>query len=106
MTLRLIHEGAPTSFGRHQTDVLGGETYSALPNPIDGDMVWTLKATIPAQRIENLGNGRIFAVVEETEERLAASFMKEPIDLASVLTPHSIRESGPRFMARIPFLDV
>ncbi len=106
MTLRLVHESTTTNVGRHQTDVLRGALPSAMPNPIDGEMVWTLLATVSASRIKDLGAGRLFAIVEETEERLAASYAQEPIALANVLTPESIRESGPRFMARIPFLDV
>jgi hypothetical protein len=95
-----------TAVARHQTDVLRGALPSALPNPVNGEMEWTLRAIIPAERVKDLGVGRIFAIVEETEERLAASYPQEPIDLTKVLTPDSIRESGPRFLASIPFLDV
>ncbi len=106
MTLRLVHEGAPTSVGRHQTDVLVGGLPHAIPNPVDGEMVWTLRAKIPSARVKDLGTGKIFAIVEETEERLAASYAQEPIDITKVLTKESVLQSGPRFLARIPVLDV
>ncbi|MET4072471.1 hypothetical protein ABID58_007300 [Bradyrhizobium sp. S3.2.6] len=106
MTLRLVHEAASTSFGRQQTDVLQDEPPSAMPKPVNGEMLWTLDTTITAARIGDLGPGRIFAIVEEVEERLAASYPNEPIELMQVLKAESLRESGPRFLARIPFLDV
>jgi hypothetical protein len=106
MTLRLVHEGASTSFGRHQTNVFQDKLPSALPNPVNGEMVWTVDTIIPATRIGDLGPGRIFAIVEEVEERLAASYPNEPIEITQVLKAESIRESGPRFLARIPFLDI
>jgi hypothetical protein len=106
MMLRLIHEAAPTKFGRHQTDVLSGAPVSAVPKQENGEFVWTLNACIPQARVKDLGPGLLFALIEEVEERLAASYPNEPIKLSDVLTDNSIIESGPRFMARIPFLDV
>jgi hypothetical protein len=106
MTLRLVHEGAPTTFGRHQTDILPNHRPVVMPDVDNNEMVWKLDATIPAARADDLGAGRIVALVEEFEERLAASYPKEPIALESVLTEASIRQSGPRFLARVPFLDV
>jgi hypothetical protein len=106
MTLKLVHEAAETKFGRHQTSILSGQVLSAAPNPVDGEMEWELNATIPAARLKDLGTGKIFAIVEEVEERLAASYAQEPLDLAKVLSAGSIQESGPRFLARIPFLEV
>lgn len=47
---------------------------------------------------------RLFAIIEETEERLAAGYPQEPIDLAQVLTKESLREFGARFMHEFRFL--
>ncbi|OSI74431.1 hypothetical protein BSZ21_05850 [Bradyrhizobium canariense] len=106
MTLRLVHEAAPTKYGKHQTDILSGGPVSAVPKLKNGEFVWTLNASIPEARINDLGPGLLFALIEEVEERLSASYPNEPIALFDVLTVNSIRESGPRFLARIPFMDV
>lgn len=67
---------------------------------------WQIDVPLPAARMKELGAGRYVAYVEEVDRRMAASFASEPVAPAETFREATYREQGPRFSARVPFLDV
>lgn len=106
MTLKVLHETEDDNFGKRQTNVFPGETidfdYGTMK---DGEMSWSVSLTIPQSRLNDLGHGRLVAIVEEIEERLPATYPSEPIKLTDLLNVDVVVHSGPRFIARVPFME-
>lgn len=106
VVLKVLHETEDDDFGRRQTNVFPGETIDFDGGTMnDGIMAWPISVTIPQVRLTDLGPGRLVAIVEEIEERLPATYPSEPIKLTDLLKDEVVVQSGPRFIARVPFLD-
>jgi len=104
MLLNIVHETEDDDFGRRQTNVFPTEAICFDKGKIvNGLMEWSVSRTVPVARLTDLGPGRFAAIVEEIEERLAATYPREPITINDVLKGDAVRQSGPRFFARIPF---
>lgn len=73
------------------------------PPVIEGVFEWTLLAALPEAGVPHGGEARLVAIIEEFDERLPASFEVEPVEIAKAYTQEALVESGPRFLARIPF---
>jgi hypothetical protein len=106
MLLNVVHETEDDDFGKRQTNVFPNEAISFNNGQIvNGEMEWSISRTVPVSRLNDLGPGRFAAIVEEVEERLAATYPSEPITINDVLKGEAVRQSGPRFVARIPFYE-
>jgi hypothetical protein len=106
MVLKVVHETEDDNFGRRQTDAFPGETINFDCGTMkDGEMSWSVSVTIPQSRLDDLGDGRLVAIVEEIEERLPATYPSEPIKLTDLLKDEVVLQSGPRFIARVPFFE-
>lgn len=106
MVLRIVHETEDGNFGRRQTNVFPSKTTDFDIGKIEnGETVWSTSVTIPQSRLKDLGPGQFVAVVEEIEERLPATYPNEPIKLTDLLNDDIVQQSGPRFIARVPFFE-
>ncbi|MBY5890750.1 hypothetical protein HFN49_31740 [Rhizobium leguminosarum] len=106
MRMTIFHEGEAEGLGRMQHELAICEAWPlGDAGVLDGLSQWKLFAKIPKDEIANLGPGQFVAMVEELEERLPASYPSEPIALTDLLKKENLRESGPRFLARVPFLS-
>lgn len=106
MVLKVVHETEDDNLGRRQADVFPSETTNFDTGTIeDGEMVWSISVTMPQSRLNDLGPGQFVAIVEEIEERLPATYPKEPIKLTDLLKDEVVLQSGPRFIARVPFFE-
>jgi hypothetical protein len=106
MVLKVVHETEEEDFGRRQTNVFPTETTDFGDGIIEnGEMTWSISLTMPKSRMSDLGPGQFVAVVEEIEERLPATYPSEPIKLTDLLNADVVRQSGPRFIARVPFYE-
>ena len=66
-----------------------------------GHAHWHLRQTVSRQRLKELGKGDLIVMAEEIETRMPASYENEPIKVADLFDEKTLRESGPRFAARI-----
>jgi hypothetical protein len=106
MLLNVVHETEDEDFGKRQTSVFPNEAICFNKgNIVNGEMEWSISRTVPISRLNDLGPGQFVAVVEEVEERLPATYPSEPIKITDLLKEEVVRQSGPRFIARIPFYE-
>jgi hypothetical protein len=106
MILKVVHETEDDDVGRRQTNVFANATINFGNGTLEnGEMVWPISVTMPESRLSDLGPGQFVAIVEEIEERLPATYPNEPIKLTDLLKDEVVLQSGPRFVARIPFLE-
>jgi hypothetical protein len=106
MLLHVFHE-TDSRFGKRRARVFQDEMMCFnKANIVNGEMVWSISRTLPAARLSDLGPGQFVAVVEEIEERLPATYPSEPIKIADLLKKEVVRQSGPRFIARVPFYEI
>jgi hypothetical protein len=104
--LKIVHETEDGNFGRRQTNVFPSKTTNFDIGKIeDGETVWSTCVIIPQSRLNDLGPGQFVAIVEEIEERLPATYPNEPITLTDLLKDGVVQQSGPRFIARVPFFE-
>ncbi|EJJ27756.1 hypothetical protein [Rhizobium sp. CF142] len=75
------------------------------PTIENANLVWEVDFNFAAAALDDLGRGRIVAYVEEVDRRMPAAYRKEPAPLKSMFALNSFVESGPRFSARVPFLE-
>lgn len=79
-----------------------------LPEPDleNTTLVWSCGFNLPDTVLNELGKGRIVAYFEEIDRRMPASYRIEPITPKAMFALGQFVESGPRFSARVPFLEV
>lgn len=71
-----------------------------------GNLVWHKSIPIPQADLVAAGQGTLVAYVEEIDRRMPASYRQEPVSLDTMLDPGTFVDSGPRFSARVPVLQV
>lgn len=78
-----------------------------LPEPgfNNSTLIWQTEFTLPEETLRALGPGRVVAYIEEVDRRMPAAYRSEPITPRAMFETKSYVESGPRFSARIPFLE-
>ncbi|MFQ8433814.1 hypothetical protein [Amaricoccus sp. W119] len=72
----------------------------------NSELFWTTSFSLPNTLLEALGAGRLVAYLEEVDRRMPASYRVEPVDFATMFSPDTFIDSGPRFSARIPFMEI
>ena len=80
VTLPLVHEGAPTSFGRHQTDILPNYRPVVTPDVGSNEMVWMLEQAF-LRRVWTIWAQGASWLSSRSLRSGAASYPKEPIAL-------------------------
>ncbi|WP_335912951.1 hypothetical protein [Rhizobium aouanii] len=87
-----------------QVDELG-QTVLAEAEVENDELVWKIDFTLPSGLLRDLGPGRFVSYVEEVDRRMPATYRPEPISLNTMFSPDKFETSGPRFSARIAFLE-
>ncbi|MGR9257781.1 hypothetical protein [Rhizobium leguminosarum] len=87
-----------------QVDELG-QTILAEAEVENDELVWKVDFNLPSGLLRDLGPGRFVSYVEEVDRRMPATYRAEPIGLNTMFSPDNFETSGPRFSARIAFLE-
>ncbi|ESY08733.1 hypothetical protein NKJ16_24845 [Mesorhizobium sp. M0179] len=72
----------------------------------DPGMTWTQSFDLPEAAQRGFGPGRMVVYLEEFDLRMPASYREEPVKIETMFNPSTFVESGPRFSARVPFLEI
>jgi hypothetical protein len=80
--------------------------WEVQPELEDDRLTW--RQTIPLAGSLNKPSwtGTLVAYVEEIDRRMPSSYSKEPIDPTSLFDEVTFVDSGPRFSARVPFMEI
>ncbi|MBB3743081.1 hypothetical protein FHX10_002574 [Rhizobium sp. BK591] len=95
-------KGAEGTVSRSKDEDFHFEVEPTLDN---ADLLWSIVVKLESSTIHDLGRGRIVAYVEEVDRRMPAAYRKEPVSLRDMFALDTFVESGPRFSARVPFLE-
>lgn len=78
-----------------------------LPEPKleNATLVWSTTFVIQRGVLDGLGRGRIVAYLEEVDRRMPATYRTEPVLPKTMFSADTFVESGPRFSARVPFIE-
>ncbi|MFF0952150.1 hypothetical protein ACFYE9_32390 [Rhizobium leguminosarum] len=82
-----------------------GQTVLGEAEIENDELVWKHEFELPPTLLRDLGPGRFVAYVEEIDLRMPASYHTEPIDFSTMFSPATFETSGPRFSARVAFLE-
>ncbi|WP_434118758.1 hypothetical protein [Sinorhizobium meliloti] len=80
-----------------------------MPEPdVDGDpdLVWKQTFELPQSILSDLGEGQVVIYLEEIDLRMPAAYREEPITFDRMFDEETFVASGPRFSARVPFLEL
>lgn len=76
------------------------------PELENATLVWSCNFNLPDAVLNELGKGHLVAYLEEVDRRMPASYRIEPITPEAMFALDRFIDSGPRFSARVPFLEV
>ncbi|SFU14119.1 hypothetical protein [Mesorhizobium sp. YR577] len=79
-----------------------------LPEPEleNTTLVWSADFSLVRDELNELGTGRVVAYLEEVDRRMPATYRQEPILPSHMFDDRTFVDSGPRFSARIPFIEL
>lgn len=109
MRVWLSRESVSSDGAAHREPLASTDARQALEvqgSITDDELVWHLKETMPADWTTPAPGTTLVAYVEEVDRRMPASYAREPIAPATMFDESTFVDSGPRFSARIPFLDL
>ncbi|MBY5482085.1 hypothetical protein HFO84_32895 [Rhizobium leguminosarum] len=69
-------------------------------------MTWKQSFSLTEAALRGLGAGRVVVYLEEFDLRMPASYREEPVKIETMFDKSTFVESGPRFSARVPFLEL
>lgn len=72
----------------------------------DPDLVWKQSFDLPGPAVSKLGKGQMVIYLEEIDLRMPAAYRQEPVTFAEMFDERTFVVSGPRFSARVPFLEL
>lgn len=74
---------------------------------VSGDeLSWILEIDLPEHQSDSRRAGTLVAYVEEVDRRMPASYPREPVEPMAIFTESTFIDSGPRFSARVPLIEV
>ncbi|MBZ9696474.1 hypothetical protein [Mesorhizobium sp. CO1-1-9] len=72
----------------------------------DPDLVWKQCFDLSGSALGELGKGQLVIYLEEIDLRMPAAYREEPVTLDKMFDKTTFVTSGPRFSARVPFLEL
>ncbi|RUW18621.1 hypothetical protein EOA34_31590 [Mesorhizobium sp. M4B.F.Ca.ET.013.02.1.1] len=72
----------------------------------DPDLIWKHSFDLSGSALGELGKGQMVIYLEEIDLRMPASYREEPVTLDKMFDRTTFVTSGPRFSARVPFLEL
>lgn len=72
----------------------------------DPDLVWKKCFDLSGAALRELGKGQLVVYLEEVDLRMPAAYREEPVTLDKMFDKTTFVTSGPRFSARVPFLEL
>jgi hypothetical protein len=66
---------------------------------------WRCEIELPPD-LDGFGPGQLVAHIEEVDRRMPATYREEPVQVSDIFDKETFLDSGPRFIARVPFLTI